>query len=230
MKGMTRKITILLLMGLIAASGLFAGGLSIGASGALYMSEESFDSSSGDDIWAQFEEGEGVYYGVNFELLFNKVGLGLYTYFSFYEDYYYEFNSMTSNYDEWMYEMMDLDLSLGLSYHFFGTTFLLDPFIEGGVGLISKNIDTAWVDNGTGSVQVYGTTEEEEPIMIQGTEYWYAGAGLGINLGGLGAFVKVQYHQPMGAPEVEVSEDISYIPEEFPLNDLKVILGGKIIF
>lgn len=218
----TRKIVLvsILLIGM-AAVGAFALDISIGASGALYMSEEAFDAASSREIWAGFEQGEGVFAGVNLELLFSKWGLGLYTYFSFYEDYHDETLSTT-----WTYEMMDSDVSLGLSYHIFGSTFFLDPFLEGGFGLISKNINAAYV----GGEQFYGDVEDQEPIMIQGTEYWYAGAGLGINVGSLGAFLKVQYHAPIGAPEVETTENSFYIPDEFPLDDLKVILGGKLIF
>jgi hypothetical protein len=227
MTSMTKKITILLLMSLIAASSAFALNLSFGASGALYMGEEEFNASDRHEIWARFERGEGIYYGVNAELLFDKVGLGLYTYFSFYEDYYYD-----TDMSEIMYEMMDADISLGLSYHFFGTTFFLDPFLEGGLGLISKNINAGWYDDDytddTEATQFYGA-EEEEPIMIQGTNYWYVGAGLGINLGGLGLFAKVQYHSEVGQPEIETDELGEYTPARFDLDDLKVILGGKII-
>ncbi len=210
-----KKIIILLLLLTFAATGAFAVDFSLGASGALYMSSEEFDDSDRHDIWAQFEKGENVYYGVNAELLFDNVGLGLYTYFSFYEWY-----------DPFWgdgYEMMDTDINLSLSYHFFGATAFLDPFVEAGFGQITRSV-TAY-DDGS------GMEELEEPFPFLGTEYWFAGFGLGVNLGGLGGFAKVQYHHPTGNVEVDNDEGgYNYTTDDFPLNDLKVVMGLKIIF
>lgn len=211
-----KKIIAVLLLVTVAATGAFALNLSLGVSGALYMSSEEFDDSDRHDIWAQFEEGENVYYGVNAEILFDKVGLGLYTYFSFYEWYDYVWN--------YGYEMMDVDVNLSLSYHFFGATAFLDPFVESGLGSITRNV-TAY-DDGLGG----GMVELEEPFPFLGTNYWFAGLGLGINIGDLGVFAKVQYHHPTGPVEVDDDDgDYTYTTDDFPLNDLKVVLGGKLI-
>jgi hypothetical protein len=215
-----KKIIVFLLLLTLAATSAFAVNFSLGASGALYMTSEEFDKSDGGDIWDQFENGENVYYGVNAELLFDKVGLGLYTYFSFYEWY-------DPILIEQGYEMMDVDINLSLSYHFFGATAFLDPFVEAGFGSITRNV-TAY-DDGLGS----GMVELDEPFPFLGTEYWFAGFGLGVNLGGLGGFAKVQYHHPTGNVEVETKDgdnNYTYTTEDFPLNDLKVVLGLKIIF
>ena len=68
--------------------------------------------------------------------------------------------------------------------------------------------------------------------MILGTEYVFAGLGLGLNLGDLGLFSKLQYHTPVGTPEGEIDNKdgtvTNYEVDEFPLNDLKVILGLKL--
>lgn len=214
-----KRALALALLALVATSGAFAVNLTLGASGALYMSSEKFDSSSGEDIWDEFEKGDGIYYGVNAELLFDKWALGLYTYFSFYEYDWYSGGAWGTN------EMADVDVSLGFSYHLLGTTFILDPFVEAGFGQISKNLTSSSYGGDT-------EYEDDDWLMIQGTNYWYAGFGLGLNLGELGGFVKVQYHADVGEPEIEKETEwgeITYSPEPFDLDDLKVILGLKII-
>ena len=201
-----RKIIILTLLLAVTATGAFAFNFTLGASGALYMSSEEFQSSEAESILDRFDSGEGIYYGLNAELLFRKWGLGLYSYFSFYQ------------YDEMAtLDMMDVDVNLSLSYHLFRTTSFLDPFVEGGFGAITRDITAA------------GGTQFEEPITYQGTNYVFAGAGLGVNIGFIGAYAKLQYHMPTGNVEIDDAE-YSYVADAYPLNDLKFILGGKLIF
>jgi len=201
-----KKIIILAVLLALTATGAFAFNFTLGASGALYMSSEEFQSSEAGGIMDQFEDGEGVYYGLNAELLFRKWGLGLYSYFSFYE------------FDEYgTFDMMDVDINLSLSYHLFKTTSFIDPFIEGGFGRITKDITSM---NGE---------QLPEPITYQGTNYVFAGAGLGVNIGFIGAYAKLQYHMPTSNVEIE-DGDYTVVVDAYPLNDLKFILGAKLIF
>src|SRR6056297_2833305 len=220
-----KRTVILLLLLTVAVSGVLAVDLSLGFSGALYMSDEQFDSSSGRSILDRFEEGEGIFYGVNGEILFDQWALGLYTYFSFYE---FEYTYYDGSYKSGRFEMMDVDVNLSLSYHFFKARAVLDPFAEFGFGVISSNVNEVY-ENGT---QIYGSDSGDDPLMILGTDYVFAGLGLGLNLGDLGLFSKLQYHTPVGTPEGEIDNKdgtvTNYEVDEFPLNDLKVILGLKL--
>jgi hypothetical protein len=214
MNSVIKRLTILLLLLTFAASGAFALNLSLGISGSLYMSQEELDNSSRHDIWAQFENGEGIYYGLNGELLFNKWAIGLYTYFSFYE---WEDSGVLT------FDMMDADINFSLSNHFFGTKSFIDPFVEAGFGAITRSI-TAFTPFG-------GEKEElDEPFTYLGTEYWFLGVGLGINIGSVGVFTKLQYHDAIGPVTVEDNEQWgTYTTDDFPLKKYKVVLGGKII-
>ena len=231
-----RKTFFLALFALIVTSGAFAEGFSLGMSGSLYMSEEELDNSSAGDIWAQYEEGEGVYYGINAEILFEKWAVGLYTYFSVYNEYLYD-----SKYsEEHKFEMVDADVNLSLSYHILGTTEVLDPFVEAGAGVISKNISTASYssDGGVTYTTYYGDDESEEAFPIQASQYGFVGLGLGLNLGDLGLFSKVQWHlnpEPVTYEEDELPDSYtgdtnSYTPPQFDISELKVALGAKILF
>ncbi|MCF7913841.1 MAG: hypothetical protein K9L66_01595 [Spirochaetaceae bacterium] len=225
MRAWLKRTVILLLLLTVAVGGALAVDFSLGFSGALYMSDEQFDNSSGRSILERFGNGEGIFYGVNGEILFDQWALGLYTYFSFYE---FEYTYFDSTYKSGRFEMMDVDVNLSLSYHFFRARAVLDPFAEFGAGVISSNVNAVYEDG----AQIYGSASDEEPLMILGTEYVFAGLGLGLNLGDLGLFTKLQYHTPVGTPEGEIDNKdgtvTNYEVDEFPLNDLKVILGLKL--
>lgn len=123
------------------------------------------------------------------------------------------------------YDMMDADFNLSMAYHIFGSKAFLDPFVEGGIGVITKNINNAYDDTGT---EVYNGP----PFPVQGATYWQGGVGLGLNLGKFGFFSKLQYHAPFGTPEVEYEADfvdtVSHDePKEYSLDNLKFILGLK---
>ena len=201
----------MLLIFLAFAGTAHGQGLTLGLSGALYMSDEEMDDPT-FDVGEHFANGEGVYYGFSVELLLQKFGLGMYTYFSFYELY-----------DGWDYEMMDADVNLAISYHLLGTSAVLDPFVELGAGSITRNI-TAY-DEGLGG----GWVELDEPFPFLGTTYWHYGIGLGVNLGGLGGFIKIQDHHATGPLEVDGSATYGgYTTDDFPLKRYKVIIGAKL--
>src|SRR6056297_934188 len=143
-----KRTVILLLLLTVVVSGVCAVDFSLGFSGALYMSDEQFDSASGRSILDRFEDGEGIFYGVNGEILFDQWALGLYTYFSFYEFEYTYANGSESG----RFEMMDVDVNLSFSYHFFKARAVLDPFAEFGAGVISSNVNAAYQEG----EQIYG--------------------------------------------------------------------------
>ncbi|WP_020611915.1 hypothetical protein [Sediminispirochaeta bajacaliforniensis] len=211
------RFTIFVLLLTLSTSGLFALKLSLGFSGALYMDREEIDSSSGEDIWSHFAEGEGVYYGVNAELLFKKLALGLYTYFSFYNWDYYDVLSS----DDYSYDMIDVDVNLSLSYHIFGTTAFLDPFFEGGFGTMTASIDSYERDG--------SSYDLNEPFTFLAREYCFLGLGLGVNFGGIGFYTKFQYHGSIGPVEFDSDKYGSFTTSDFPFKEAKVIIGGKII-
>lgn len=221
-KSIKSTIVVMMLIFLLggAASAL---DFTLGTSGALYMSEEKFSDTDGQSILEHFRYGEGIFYGINGEVLFDKWSVGLYSYFSFYLNEIWQDGTYLAGYD-----MMDADFDFSMGYHIFGAKAFLDPFVEGGIGVITKNINSAYDDAGT---KVY----DGPPFTVQGTTYWHGGVGVGLNLGTFGFFSKLQYHAPFGTPEAEYESDfvdtVSHDkPKEYPLDEVKFILGLKMFF
>jgi hypothetical protein len=207
-----KKIAILMVLGVFIVTGAFAE-LAIGVNGALYMTDAELGDAGYEGVAEQFQAGDGVFYGGFVEILGNKIGLGAAFNASFYES-------------TWGNEMMDLDLNLYLSYHLFKATSFIDPFGEIGLGSISKD-----------SANEEEDYDPENPLAQ--TVYWYAGAGLGVNLGFVGVFAKVIWHFTIpGAVQGETVAwdeytgtwyEASYDLEEYALKPLKVMIGAKLI-
>jgi hypothetical protein len=138
--------------------------LVIGGSGAL----RADSTMSASDLYHQYKSGQNIFYGPFVEFIFNKLGVGLAANFSFFEDLGTKF--------------MDYDVNGYLSYHIFGGRAFLDPFGELGVGLMAYNYA-----NSSDNPNVNG-----DPIS--GNFYWYGGFGLGLNLGPIGIFGKMDYN------------------------------------
>ncbi|MGC9313976.1 MAG: hypothetical protein ACP5IA_14915 [Sediminispirochaetaceae bacterium] len=208
---MTKKILILVVLITFAASGAFALNLSLGLNGALYMDDNEY--TTWEEKTDAFKEGEGVYYGLMVELLGDQVGLIGNYYASVYDS-------------SFGYEMIDMDLNLGLTYHLLGTTAFFDPFGEIGLGYIFKDYADEDMQDVNGDAP------------LSGMNYWYAGVGAGINLGSIGVFTKFHYHFKLGAPTAEETFydidgnpiSVEYSVEEFALKSYKFVLGAKIIF
>jgi len=201
-----KKIAILMVLGVFIVTGAFAE-LAIGVNGALYMDDSELDTATYDSLADQFQAGEGVFYGGFVEILGRKAGLGAAFNASFYPA---PWDGVT--------EMVDMDLNVYLSYHLFKATSFIDPFGEIGLGYISMD---------------YANEEEdwdtENPLTA--STYWYAGAGLGVNLGFIGVFAKFIYHFEIpGAVTVyDDSGYVSYDLEEYALKPYKVMIGAKLI-
>jgi len=206
---MKRALAVFALVALVA-SGAFAQ-LAIGGTASMYTSADV----TLDDAVSGFANGEGLFYGPFVELGMGKLALGLAGNFSFYEeDYsYYQDGS-------YMVEMMDYDISIYLQLHLFKYKSFIDPFVEGGIGMMAKDYRNEADD-----------PDIENPLM--GTYYYQFGGGLGVNLGSIGIFVKALYMIPYetvtGTYYDEYGYEQSYDLGEYPLQELKIYAGAKLI-
>jgi len=200
----------------VAAAGAFAQ-IGLGLNAAIY-------SDTGmplDEFGDRLRNGEGVFYGPFVELALGKTALGLSGNFSFYTENW-SFDPM----DDWFVSMMDFDLTLYAQGHLIKYRAFLDPFLEVGLGIMGKDFADETVPD-----------PSDDPL--QATTYFQAGGGFGINLGGLGIFIKGLYLFPMGGVEGEYYEydgdgnitggPFTYTLSAYPLRRLKLIAGAKII-
>ncbi|HOX12442.1 MAG TPA: hypothetical protein P5117_10705 [Spirochaetia bacterium] len=214
---MNKRLIAVLAILTVAAAGAFAQ-IGLGLNAAIYSDTKMSFSEFGDRL----RNGEGVFYGPFIELALGKTALGLSGNFSFYEEDW-SYDPM----NPWYVPMVDFDLSLYAQGHLIKYRAFLDPFLEVGLGIMGKDyaneIDDPDLDN---------------PIMA--TTYFQAGGGFGINLGGLGIFIKGLYLFPMGTVKSSVYVDddgdpftppleITYDLATYPLRRLKLIAGAKII-
>ena len=194
-----KKTIILAALLVVLAGGSAWGQLAVGGTGAVFANLED----SPEDVVAMFENGEGIFYGPFVEIGLGKLAIGAALNFSIYEDY-----SLGSP-----VEYIDYDVNAYLQGHMFKYKSFLDPFVEAGLGMAAFDY----------------LNEEEDPDSdnpLLATAYFQVGGGLGINLGSLGAFVKVLYMIP-GDP---IFTKEGYSLEEYPLKPLKVFAGVKLIF
>lgn len=210
---MSKKIIALVAIAAMAATGAFAQ-LALGVSGSLYSNEKL----TRDEVIEQFQDGTGVFYGPFVELGLGKLGLGLAANFSLYETDYFG-----AGFDV---PLMEFDVNLYLQAHFFGYAAFLDPFVELGFGTMGMDFQ---------DTEEFPDPDPENPLIA--SNYWQAGFGLGLNLGPLGAFVKLLYMFDLGAAEMTYYEwddindewdEIVAPGEPYPLRDLKVTIGAKI--
>lgn len=194
-----KKTIILAALLAVLAGGSAWGQLAVGGTGAVFANLED----SPEDVVAMFENGEGIFYGPFVEIGLGKLAIGAALNFSVYEEY------------DWFTptEMIYYDINAYLQGHMFKYKSFLDPFVEAGLGLIAKDYLNEEDD-----------LDLENPLLA--TAYFQVGGGLGINLGSLGAFVKVLYMIP-GDP---IYTDDGYSLEQYPLTPLKVFAGVKLIF
>ncbi len=182
-----KKLFTLGLLAILLSSGAFAQ-LYVGASGALHMDEKL----TAAQISERFQNGDGIFYGPFAEIIFGHLGVGLAANFSVYERDVYAYNFTTLTYDTLLAEkLVDYDVVLYASYHLFKDKPFLDPFGELGFGMLATDFAS------DASKTAYNPFEDS-PLMA--SSYWYAGMGLGINLGGLGIFGKFSFNQPVFDP------------------------------
>jgi hypothetical protein len=183
-----KKLGIALLFAVLLSSGAFAQ-LMIGVSGALRMDTQLSTS----EIKDRFDKGEGIFYGASIEIAGKHLGLGVAANMSYYDQYeniptigYYSGQSYSVN--SGLMSMVDYDITLYLSYHLFGARKIIDPFGEFGGGLLATGFANS-SDN-----DAYNPYDS---AFFMAKYYWYAGFGLGLNLGIIGVFAKLAYNYPL---------------------------------
>jgi hypothetical protein len=203
---MNRKFTAILAIAALVVAGASAQ-LMIGVSGAIPMG--STDQLDAQQIMTQLEDGNGVLYGGLVELGLGKLGLGV------------SANTMTYYVSDLDTTYRIYDINAYLSLHLFGAKAFLDPFGELGGGLIGTGYDS--------------TDISSADLFIDASYYWYAAAGLGVNLGPLGVFAKFAYN--FAIPEAVTSDEM---PDGYPafgtslfggsyLPPYRFTLGAKIL-
>jgi hypothetical protein len=127
--------------------------------------------NNAQEITTAFQTGNGIYWGGFLEIIMHKVGIGA--------------SVNTAVYPNYLTQVGDriIDEDLYLSLHLFGGRAFLDPFAELGAGAIGTILDgdsifSQWID---------------------GSYYWYAALGLGINLGPIGINAKFAWNNNIGA-------------------------------
>ena len=221
---MTKKLLLVVAIVLIVTTGAFAQ-LTFGITGNQYVYEgEDGSLPSLPTVWDDFRDGVGTFWGFFGEIILGKLGIGLAFNYQDVPEFGYDFdNSGTIELDELYPEMWSYDANVYLSYHILGGRSFLDPFLQAGLGMNAydfKNEEDKTVDN---------SISDEDPLFA--SAYWDFGAGLGVNLGGLGIFLKGAYMVPMdGAVTGTDRYGNEYEIDPWYLNgDFKWTFGAKLI-
>jgi hypothetical protein len=163
---MTKKLFVFVAFVALVGGGAFAQ-LAIGVTGALHMDQQM----SASEVANAYQKGDNILYGGFIEILGKHVGGGISANFTA----PYSTNGGVN--------LMDYDADLYLSYHIFKATSFIDPFLEGGVGLMATTYQNK-------SDAASGT-----PDPIAASPYYYGALGLGVNLGhSIGVFGKLAYN------------------------------------
>ena len=210
---MNRKLIAVIALAALVTTGAFAQ-LALGFTGAAYS------STTARDAFTNLRNGEGVFYGPFIELGLGTLALGLSGNFSFYQQ------DMSYNQDgSWMVDMVDYDVAGYIQGHLLRYKAVFDPFVELGLGQMGTTFSNSNDNPNPGT-------------PLRATNYWQIGGGLGLNFGALGIFAKVLYMTPFKDPATATytytdqynnTYTTTYNLEQFPLQRLKVFLGGKLI-
>lgn len=196
------RISFIALCLLVAGQAAWAQ-LALGGTGAIYANSDQ----SAHSVISRFKEGEGIFYGPFIEFGARNVALGgAFNWSTYYADV-----------GGWK-RMIDYDLNGYLQAHMFGYRSFLDPFLEGGFGLMASDYADSAED-----------PDEDNPIRA--TKYFQAGGGFGLNFGDLEFFFKTLYMVPMGSSvmaEDSFGNEI-YPLDAYPLKPMKVFAGFKLI-
>jgi hypothetical protein len=218
-----KRIVAALALGALVASGAFAE-LTFGVSGVQYFADDSIGLKEAFD---GLKDGTNVYYGGFIEIIGRHMGLGgSFNYYDMPEDFGFSVLKM------WSY-----DANLYLSYHFFGGRAFIDPFVQMGIGMMAFNYKDPqgakdFVETFTGPVSHYDSSYIDKDDPMYASLYWDAGAGLGVNLGIVGVYVKGMYNFNLKGT-VQGKDDLTgekYDIQPYPdIGDFKWIFGAKII-
>ncbi|WP_304225590.1 hypothetical protein [Gracilinema caldarium] len=184
-----KKLLAILAMAALVATGAFAE-LSLGISGAQYYQEDANGNlPSLQQAWKDFQDGTGVYYGGFAEILGRHWGLG----FAF--NYDPEAGSYEYNTGQYA-KFMSYDVNLNLSYHIFGATAFLDPFVEVGFGMTA--FDYLNKDELNNDYLIAPYIDDDDPLFA--SSYATVGLGLGLNLKPIGVFFKANWCKEGNSP------------------------------
>jgi hypothetical protein len=212
---MTKKALLILAILAFVATGAF-GQIVIGVTGNQYAFEDvDGNLPSLPSVWNDFKEGVGTYWGLFGEVIFHKLGIGLAFNYQDVPDFTYNTIDYT--------EMWSYDANVYLSYHILGGRSFLDPFLQAGLGINAYDFKDQSVKD------VFNSMGPDDPLFA--SPYWDFGAGLGINLGGLGIFLKGAYIVPMDSVLTGTDwSGLEYDIQPWYLNgDFKYTFGAKII-
>jgi hypothetical protein len=220
-----KKIFLALAMVALITTGAF-GQIVLGITGNQYVFEgEDGSVPTLGSAFEDFQDGVGTYWGLFGEIILGKLGFGLAFNYQDVPNFYYDEFYETNVYYE---EMWSYDLNIYASYHLLGGRSFLDPFLQAGFGMNAYDFKNAEDKN------EFNSLGPDDPLFA--SPYWDFGAGLGLNLGGLGIFFKGAFMVPMdGALVGETWPDIdgnTYEYEIWPwyLNgDFKWTFGAKLI-
>jgi hypothetical protein len=227
---MTKKFLLVIAIVLIVTTGAFAQ-LTFGITANQYVYEdEAGNLPSLSTVWGDFRDGLGTYWGFFGEIILGKLGIGLAFNYQDVPSFYYDMDGTGTDFGvEFYEEMWSYDANVYLSYHFLGGRSLLDPFLQSGIGVNAydfKNQEDKYDYNSMGP---------DDPIF--GSPYWDIGAGLGLNLGGIGIFLKGTYMMEMEGtltgtswPDAFDGSTFEYDIMPWYLNgDFKWTFGAKLI-
>jgi hypothetical protein len=204
---------------LIVTTGAFAQ-LTFGITGNQYAFEDAAGNlPSLSSVWDDFKEGRGTYWGLFGEIILGKLGIGIAFNYQDVPDFTYDGYTVGYSYTE----MWSYDANVYLSYHLFGGRAFIDPFLQAGLGINAYDFKNSSDKN------EFNSMGPDDPLFA--SPYWDFGAGLGINLGGLGIFLKGAYIVPMNS----VLTGTSYYGVEYDImpwylnGDFKYTFGAKLI-
>ncbi len=214
---MKKTILIVTLLALVTG-GLFAE-ITFGLSGVQYYQKDANGNwPSLKQVFEDFNNGQGVFYGAFAEILGRNWGLG----FSF----NYQPPAEYALYDT--YSLFMWDGCLYLSSHFFGGAAFLDPFAEVGIGVVAidyYNKEALIAENPSAGI------DKDDPLMA--SAYLTIGGGLGINLKPLGVFIKANFVRPSFG-NLKGKDDTTGVEYTIPSIDdilmpLRWTIGAKLI-
>ena len=158
-----KKIPLLFLFFLIITLGGFAE-FSLGVTGSYDFTEELLDAEE-----IEIDQAD-LMYGAFAEIHFGKFGLGV----QYAVDYFTVFPEEAYN------DLRKSNLAAFISLRLFKPRFLIDPFVEGGYGIVMTTGDYPF--------------EMEDTYNYQ---YVFGGGGVGVNLYFVGVFAKAFYVMPL---------------------------------
>ena len=187
---MKKTILIVTLLALVTG-GLFAE-ITFGLSGVQYYQKDANGNwPSLKQVFEDFNNGQGVFYGAFAEILGKNWGVGLsfnYQPPATYDDY----DNYSGTYEDHLFDLYTYDVCLYLSYHFLGGAAFLDPFVEGGIGMVAYDYYYKEELNSYAALDPY--IDDDDPLIA--SAYLTMGAGLGVNIKPVGFFIKANFVRP----------------------------------